>query len=481
MTATFYRCLAVWLLGLTWSRAAVFHVMAPVETRKGERRAYLWVPPESERVKGMVIGGMTLMERELVRDPRIRQACAANDLALVFLTCGLKALELQPVLDRLAEQSGYPELAGAPLFFVGHSAGGPQARFRAREMSDRCFGLVQYRGGDPGGEEPLPPGIPALMICGQFDEFGKIGRDENGVDNWEKDRDKMVAYRSAHPSNLGNFLVEPGAGHFAWSDRCAEFLALFIAKAAAARIPDAVPSAGLKTIEPETGWLTDPRIKPVGKHAPAAWKDYTGDRTEAMWHVDRELAMATVAFVEGLERKDQFLRWKEPHWVSAGARNFLSKVRWVGDGRTFRVHPMYAETYPVPFRGRGSRWARGGEVVGHSDAPIRIKPVSGPLVHDGEHRLRMEYNELAPATEIRRVTFMAYSDGNGEYRYTERVGMYDGKLLRVETGRPQALTFPPIEDGPASRTTIELNATSDAGMDVDYHIAYGPARIEGRR
>ena len=24
----------------------------------------------------------------------------------------------------------------------------------------------------------LPPGIPALMMIGQFDEFGKIGRDE---------------------------------------------------------------------------------------------------------------------------------------------------------------------------------------------------------------------------------------------------------------------------------------------------------------
>ena len=43
-----------------------------------------------------------------------------------------------------------------------------------------------------------------------FDEFGKIGRDANGVENWEKDRDKIVAFRLAHPANLGSVVVEPG-------------------------------------------------------------------------------------------------------------------------------------------------------------------------------------------------------------------------------------------------------------------------------
>ena len=86
------------------------------------------------------------------------------------------------MLDRLAETSGYQELAVAPLMFVGHSAGGPQARLRAGQFRSRCFGLVQYRGADPGdvdhdGKESVGPGVPALMMIGQFDEFGKIGRD----------------------------------------------------------------------------------------------------------------------------------------------------------------------------------------------------------------------------------------------------------------------------------------------------------------
>ena len=46
--------------------------------------AYLWVPPKTEKVKGVLIGGRILMEGALVRDPRIREVCAQNDLAIVY-------------------------------------------------------------------------------------------------------------------------------------------------------------------------------------------------------------------------------------------------------------------------------------------------------------------------------------------------------------------------------------------------------------
>ncbi|MCG8586795.1 MAG: hypothetical protein MI757_18990 [Pirellulales bacterium] len=466
------------LIAATNCRAAVFQYAVPVETRKGERLAYLWIPPESERVRGIVMGGMTLMERELAQDPHIRKACAENDLAIVFLKTGLRSVDVDALLAKLAEKSGYSELANAPLLFVGHSAGGPQAKALASSMSERCFGLVQYRGGDPLSGEPVPAGIPTLNICGQFDEFGKIGRDAQGVDNWEKDRDKMVDYRSADPNNIGNFLVEPGAGHFAWSDRCAEYLALFIAKAAHARIPDDPSKGELKRIDVRGGWLTDPSIKPAGKHKPAPYDEYTGDKTKAMWHFDEEIARASVAFCDGVERNDQFISWKDPHRVQSGARNFFNQVKWVDDGQTFEVHPKYSSTYPPKPKGRGSVWGKAGQPVGNSGAPIKVKPVSGPLVKSGKHRLRIRYNELAPATEQRRMTFMAYSDGNDEYRYTERVGMLGDEFAKFTDGKPQSITFPPLADLRSANATVTLKATSDSGLDVECHIAYGPATVK---
>ncbi len=164
--------------------SAVFQHAVPVATSRGQSTAFLWIPPRAPRIRGVVIGGMTLMEREMAKDPRIRQACAAQHLAIVFLKCGLGQADLQTVLDDLAEASGYGKLSTAPLMFVGRSAGGPQAKVLATKMHARCFALVQYRGGSTGGEEPLPEGIPALMMLGQFDEFGGTMRDESGRETW---------------------------------------------------------------------------------------------------------------------------------------------------------------------------------------------------------------------------------------------------------------------------------------------------------
>ncbi len=466
--------------------AAVFQFTVPAETRKGPRNAYLWIPPEAKQIRGVVMAGMTLMERELAQDARIRAACAEQQLAIVFLKCGLGAVDIQKVLDDLAKVSGYRELSVAPLMFVGHSAGGPQARRIATAMSDRCFGLVQYRGGSPIDDEPVPAGVPTLMMIGQFDEFGKIGRNADGIENWEKDRDKLANYRALGADRLGSILVEPGAGHFAWSDRNARYLALFIPKAAAARIPKAWPidakqSPKLHTIDPSTGWLTDLSIKPAGKHKPAKYDAYTGDKAKAAWHFDEEIADATAAYHAGIERNDQFIAWKDPHRVSAGARFFFTEIKWVGDGQTFQVHPQYAATYPKQYGGRGSKWGDAGKSVGHSDAPIKIKRAGGPIVAAGDHRFRFQFNELAPATESARITFMAYSEGDETFRFTERVGMIGKATEGLDAGKTQTITFPPIGDLKADSRPVQLKAASDAGLPVEYHIGFGPAKIVENR
>lgn len=477
------------LLFASDAAAEVFQYSVPVETRRGDRLAYLWIPPQAEQVRGVVMGGMTLMEREFARDPRIRKACADEQLAIVFLKCGLSATDIQSVLDRFAKVSGYDELSVAPLMFIGHSAGGPQARQRAREYADRCFGLVQYRGADPGdvdhdGAEGIPPGIPALMMIGQFDEFGKIGRDADGVENWEKDRDKLAAFRAQNERNLANILIEPGAGHFAWSDRNAEFLVLYIPRAARARIrarwlANSKRPVALKSIDPQTGWLTDLTIQSPSKSVSAAYAEYQGDTSYAAWHFDKVLAEATVAYHAGIDRQDQFITWNDPHHVSAGARNFFDQIDWIGDGQTFEVHPAYAKTYPEPSGGRGARWGKAGQAVGHAATPIRVKAVSGPIVAIGENRFRVQFNELAPATENARITFMAFSNGDQQFRYTERVGMIS--QLALTTGKPQTITFPAIGDISANSAPVELRATSDSGRKVEYHVAYGPGKIvDGR-
>ena len=481
------RALGILMVCTFCASGAVFQYTVPVATEKGESAAYLWIPPKAKQVRGAVLGGMTLMEREFAKDPRIRQACAQEQLAVVFLKCGLGRADLQKVLDDLAKVSGYRELSVAPLAFVSHSAGGPQAKARAVTMAARCFGLVQYRGGVPGGSDPVPPGVPALMMVGQFDEFGGTMRDEAGRETWEGGRDAVAAFRALDERHLASIVVEPGAGHFAWSDRNAAHLALFIRKAAAARIPAAWPTdagepVALKQIDHRTGWLTDLAIAAPGAVEPAPYEAYRGDRAKAAWHFDKQMAQATVAcHAGGFGKKDQFITWNDPYWVDAGTRFFFTRLQWVGDGQTFEVHPVYADTCPAQPGGRGPRWLDAGKPVGHSTAPIRIKHVSGPLVPAGPNTFRIQYDSLAPATDPSRATFMACSLGDAQYRYTEHVGMMPRGFKGLTKGTDQTITFPSPGNLKADGEPVPLRATSDAGLPVEYYVACGPARVVGGR
>ena len=480
------------LCGALRARAAVFQYSVPVATEKGDSAAFLWIPADAIQVRGVVMAGMTLAEREAVQDPQIRAACADQQLAIVFLKCGLGATDLQKLLDELGVLSGYRELSVAPMFFIGHSAGGPQAKKCAVDFTARCFGLMQYRGGVPWMQgEPVPAGIPTLMMVGQFDEFGGLMRDENGREGaWEGARDGLADHRAADERRLASIVVEPGAGHFAWSDRNAAYLAMFIRKAAQYRIPKQWPADSptppeLINIEPASGWATDLAISKPG-NPPAAYAAYAGDKTRANWHMDKELAEATVAYHKGFGRKDQFIKWTDAYWVDAGARYYHTNLKWVSDGATVELHPVYADTYPKTIRGsdgktQGPRWVQEGQPAGHSKAPILVKKVGGPIVPVGPNLLRMKYDGLAPADDAGRVTFMAYSEGDDEYRHTEQVGMFNRGFKGLTAGKDQAINFPPIGDLKANSAPVELKATSTAGLTVEYYVAHGPAEVvDGR-
>ncbi len=461
------------------ARAAVFQYRVDAETERGTADAFLWLPPQSQQIRGVVMSGMTLIEREMSRDPRVRAVCAEQDLAIVFLRTGLGAVDVQKVLDQLAEASGYRELSHAPLFFAGHSAGGPPAKNLAIRFADRCFGLMQFRGGVPGPPQPVPPGIPTLTMVGQFDEFGIPYRDEDGREGaWERPRDNIRDYRAADPGHLASLAVEPGAGHFAWSEANSAYFALFLGKAARARIPaswpiDATEPPELLAIDPTTGWLTDLDLRADTVVPAAAFADYTGDRTRAAWHFDQEMAEATVAFHRGITgRKDQFIRWRDRFWVDAGVRHFFTSPTWVDDGQTVRVHPEYADRYPE----RG--WpALAGQPAGNAGTPIRLMVVGGPMVVTGPDTLRVQYSNVAPAGDRGRMTFMAYSEGNQEYRRTEMIGMMPRGFSGFNRGQEQTLEFPPLEDVKADHGPFELRATSSADLPVEFYVAHGPAEV----
>ncbi len=462
--------------------AAVFQYQSALETERGSREVSLWIPPDADRVRGIILAGMTLMEEHFVKDAKIRAACEAQQLAIVFTQAGLGGTPIQQVLDDFAATTGYAELSVAPLLFVGHSAGGGPAQQRAAEMASRCFGLVQYRGGMPSADNPIPPGIPSLAMLGQFDEFSGTMRTADGHEGWERARDVVAGFRSAAPAHLASLVVEPGAGHFAWSDRNAGYLALFIAKAAQARIPPvwdvhAGKPPRLLDIDCTQGWLTDLALGDAVACAPYA--TYAADKTHTSWHFDRELAEATLAYHKGLRGKqDQFLKWNDGFWVDAGSRFFFTDLKWIEDGRTLEVHPAYADAVPMQYDNQGPKWPNAGTPATHAATPITVKAVAGPLVATGPNTLRLRCDTLSPAGARFRATFMACSEGDETYRYTEHVGMMPRGFGGLNAGKAQTITFPELTDVRAGDAPQPLAATSDAGTPVDYYVAHGPAVIE---
>ncbi len=464
---------------------AVFQHVLRVEiaNAKGEMQSHslhLWGPADCLRLRGLVVLGETSLENPIARDPAVRAACERQSLGILFAKASVASLDLATLLPRLADASGWEEMPELPLFFVGHSAGGPAARAMAIRHAERCFGLMQSRGGGPMGDPPFPDHIPSLMIVGQFDEFGGLMRTSEGVETaWEDPMRALVAHKRKFPNGLSAMAVEPGAGHFSWSVHNARVFARFLEQCAALGLEETEGRTRVRRIEPASGWRVPLNLRDAGHPVPASVADYAGDPAEASWLFDRESAEIFVAYHAGLGKRDQFVDWEDPVWIDAGARVYFTKIEWVGDGATFQTHPRPLPREPQQKRGENFLWPKAGEEVGHAegDGP-QVRAVVGPLETLGGNRLRLRPFALSPMDGRIRNSFLAYDEGDHSFRYTERVGMLPRTFRGLTEGRAQTIRFAPPEGLSLKNPSVPLLAESDAGLPVGFYVARGPARVE---
>lgn len=352
-------------------RAEVYQFAVPAKDSAGKDiTAFLWVPPDADRLRGALIGGLTLMEPAFARDPLIRQACAAEKLAIVYFLPSLDAqfdykekgssTLLQKALDDLAAVSGYRELAVAPLLPVGHSVGSMFATRVVCWNPSRCFGALPFKGGLPrpsNDPEATIAGVPVLVIKGQFEEFGpgpsgNLRDFEDRETAWKGMSNQLLRLREKDQHHLIAYLVEPGASHFAWSDRLAPYTALFIREAARQRIPDWSVDARqpvlCREINPAVGALTSANLGKEGSAALA--KAFRGDPKQAFWHLSLELAqIADHLHADLFSKQPQFVTFADPKsgqpiFVGHDLRLKLS-ANWVGPD-TFQVAGTFLANAP---------------------------------------------------------------------------------------------------------------------------------------
>ena len=210
------------------------------------------------------------------------------------------------MLTAIAYQSGHTEIADAPIIPFGHSAQATMPWNFAAWNPDRTLCIISFHGDAPRtnlcgygtsnvewGRTRNIDGIPGLMVEGEYEW-------------WEARVRPALAFQMMYPDACVSFLCDAGCGHFDLSDATALYIARFIEKSIELRLQ---VDGSLKKLSPRDGWLAcryNPDQAPsdgdganddifhiAHRPQPAPYAEYKGDRHDAFWYFDEEMARLT--------------------------------------------------------------------------------------------------------------------------------------------------------------------------------------------
>lgn len=463
----------------------------------GAGRAYLWVPEDCQRVRALVLAQNNMIEPGILGNERMRRTLASLGIAEVLISPGIDPVfrfdagaveRFDAMLRALADESGYGELADAPVIPLGHSA---QASFPwnfAAANSGRTLAVLSVKGDAPqtdltGSGRPNPDwgartidGIPGLMVMSEQEW-------------WEARLTPLIKFRDAHPGTPLAVLADTEHGHFDASDGLVAFLAMFIRKAAEMRLP--VDGQGpLRAIDPAQGWLVERWHREVPPRSPAApRREFTGNKTEAFWCFDGEMARAVEAYqARGAGRKAQQVDFvQEGKFAAIATTHAGVELRFLSeeDGVSFRlaadfISPLPAKA-PVAAKDKPPPPAtivpvRAAEDA-HAGGTVQLSVITGPLEQQGPNLFRVSLNRYFPITDRRssEVWLLAHHPGDDAYKGAVQQALLS--LPRWTEGMDQVITFPVIPDQESGATMVALAAFSDRGAPVRYFVREGPALI----
>ena len=464
----------------------------------GEARAYLWIPPDCQQVRGLVFANHNMVEQGILEHPAMRRTLSKLGFAEVWavpyfdptfdFTKGAGE-HFEKLMNDLAEESGYQELRHSPVVPLGHSGCATFPWNFAAWNPGRTLAVISYHGDAPqttltGNGAPRVDwanrtidGIPGLMVMGEY-EWGEVG-------------DQRIApafdFMAKHPQAPLAFLADSGRGHFDYADRTVEFLAAFIQKSAASRLPAQGPPGGpvaLKPLDPTTGWRVDRwRDARPPTAAAAPFTQYHGDPKDAFWCFDEEMAKTT----EAIYAKE---RGKLPQLLSAtdglqplekGIGEPVSPQFIAGaDGISFRLKTAFLATVPRN-NSKATLWTGlpPDSPLGHStDQPITLSRIVGPLVQTGPDTFALRFGRAEYTKNHRNNDLWLVASHPGDGKYKSIVQQLVVKATPGKEGQPQKITFPAIPNQPAGVKSLKLAATSDAGLPVSYYVREGPAKVD---
>lgn len=469
---------------------------APSPETGGLPRAFLWIPADCANVRAIVVGQHNMEEEPILEHPVFRAALRELGFAAIWISPPLD-LAYDPangtdarfvaMLRALATDSGYAELVDGPVVPIGHSAAASFPWNFAASHPERTLAVISISGQWPfPGETGAPPpdtanldGIPGLVTIGEYE--------------WAEERAAIgLKQRALFPYLPLTMLAEAGGGHFEVSDEKVAYLALYLRKAAAYRLPNdagRARSVALRSIDPtSTGWLYDRWRGEEPPRVPAAPVADYAEPEEAFWAFDEEHAVATEKFRASQRGK----RVPLLGYVQDGAvlpqvagthQQITIPFRPLADGITFKLAATFIDRVP---KGRPERWTglKEGAVVAHpsGSTAVVIERICGPVEKHGEDTFALRFYRMGLENEKRtaEIWFAATHPGDAQFKRAVQQAVLRFPLRNIE-GAPQRITFPPIPNQRRGVRSIGLRATSDAGADakVRFYVREGPAEVQG--
>jgi len=458
-------------------------------------KAFLWIPPGCKRVRAVVVGQHNMLEQGILEDPAFRKTLSDLGFAEVWVTPMFNMVfrfdqgagdQFTQMMMDLAKESGYSELQYAPIVPIGHSAAASYPWNFGAWSPDRTLAILSVHGDAPltnltGSGQKNPDwgdrtidGVPGLMAMGEY-EWG------------DARMTPALDYVAKHPAAPISVLCDAGNSHFSASDELIQYLGLFLRKAAQYRLPSTAPLDGpvtLKPVAPKQGWLVDRwRFQNPPTAPPAPYDKYAGNRTQAFWCFDKEMADATEAYYTRQ-------RGKLPQLVSVvqggktipyvdGFYGVTIPFEPLADGVSFHLSGTFLDTVP---KGGPEHWTGlpAGSAIGHATGggPVTINRICGPLAQTGPDTYSIRFYRMGMNNSKRTsvIWFLIRQRGDAKYKEIEEQAAMNIPYPNTK-GTPQLITFPEIQNQKERAKFLRLKATSDAGVPVYYYVEEGPAEV----
>jgi hypothetical protein len=491
--------LGLFLLSTAFAAEWQWSVSVPSapDTASETPRAFLWIPPNCGHVRGVVFGHHNMEEIGVFEHPAFRKALAEIGFAEVWVAPSFDrnfrfdrgaGEKFDAMMKSLAEQSGYAELATAPLVPCGHSAAASTPWYIAAWQPERVLACVSFSGQWP--YVPDPDWVP-FSTNSVYNYDSVPGMVTQGEYEWcDENIPKGLKIKAAHPAMPLSGVGCPADGHFEATDEKVELLALYVKKAAQYRLPKKSAGDGPVKLNPidvtKTGWLVERYATGKNPSAPAApVGQFKGDPTNAFWFFDGELAKAVEAFQQKHRGQPALVGYVQDEQIvpqkNGTHQQVTLKFLPQDDGVTFKLTGAFLDTVPA---GRPARWAhqKAGEHIEppKTTTPVEISRICGPVRKISADTWQLAFNRASFLNDRRgnEAWFVAIWPGDGTFKRAVQQSMMPIPN-RLAEGTPQTIDFPKIEDQKIGIKSLPLKATSSSGLPVGFFVREGPAEIDG--